>query len=181
MELCGAEHPDQHDIVCNQELGHRDRFHIAALGVNHMVSWPNLDYIDGPKNLQEFNSTALGMAQDSEDETHAREPDPPHLYFDGITYEAEFDEHRLGIQHHAVWRVIQDGEWRIPEEVIATIVVHGGRQYATAAITARIRDFRKPRFGGWTVERRARGDRHHGLFEYRVLRSDPVTTRISAS
>jgi hypothetical protein len=37
-----------------------------------------------------------------------------------------------------------------------------------ASVSAQLRHLRKERFGAHTVEKRARGERAHGLFEYRV-------------
>lgn len=41
-----------------------------------------------------------------------------------------------------------------------------------ASVSARLRDLRKPKFGGWDVQRRHRGDPKKGLFEYRAVASD---------
>jgi hypothetical protein len=54
-----------------------------------------------------------------------------------------------------------DGTWRTLEGIRSTV---GGSE---AGISARLRDLRKPRFGGYGVERRRVSG---GLFEYRVLR-----------
>lgn len=80
---------------------------------------------------------------------------------DGETYEAEFDYDRLNRQQKTVYTAIAGGEWRTLRE-LATIT-----GCPEASISARLRDLRKPRFGGLTIERR----RHpyvSGLFEYRL-------------
>jgi hypothetical protein len=83
--------------------------------------------------------------------------------FDGGTYESPFDRERLTGQWLRVFNVMRDGQWRtLPEIAAAT----GDR--SEAAISARLRDFRKERFGSHTVNRRARGDRASGYFEYQL-------------
>lgn len=37
-----------------------------------------------------------------------------------------------------------------------------------ASVSAQLRHLRKPRFGGFVVEKRPRGDRERGLWEYRL-------------
>jgi hypothetical protein len=182
MARCNALKPGTTDIFCDQELGHEDLFHSRGYG-GCEESWPNLDNLNGPSlatpsNLEDPQTRMLGIIRGAAVRDHAPDP-PPRLYFDGATYIPEFDETRLGIQHRAVWRVVQDEQWRILDEIIACIVANGGREYATAAISARVRDFRKPRFGSFTVDIRARGDRRNGLFEYRVRRSTATEGRIS--
>lgn len=79
--------------------------------------------------------------------------------FDGETYEPARDETRLNVQLRAVRDLMADGKWRTLER-IATATGH-----PEASVSARLRDLRKPRFGGHTVERRYVGD---GLWEYRL-------------
>lgn len=84
--------------------------------------------------------------------------------FDGPTFDPIHDAARLTGQLERVWTLMRDGQWRTLDEIVA---VTGG---TTASVSARLRDLRKPRFGGYTVARRARGDRQRGLFEYQVTR-----------
>lgn len=84
--------------------------------------------------------------------------------FGGVTFEAEHDETRLARQLGAVRALMVDGVWRTLAEIAA---ITGEPE---ASISARLRDLRKAKFGSWQVERRARGDRGRGLFEYRVSR-----------
>ena len=86
--------------------------------------------------------------------------------FDGKTYDPQYDQKRLEKQLGRVFEVMISGRWHTLEEIE---VEPGDRQ---AGISARIRDLRKPQFGGYTVNRRARGDRHRGLFEYQLLKPD---------
>lgn len=83
--------------------------------------------------------------------------------FDGTTYEAEHDEGRLMSQIARVFWLMRDGKPRTLEE-IQTIT--GGE---LTSISARLRDLRKSKYGGFIVKRQPRGERRHGLFEYTLL------------
>ena len=82
--------------------------------------------------------------------------------FDGATYDPNLDHHRLAKQLLRVFAVMRDGKWRTLEEVSTIVVAPEG------SVSARLRDFRKDKFGGHEVERRRRGDEERGLWEYRV-------------
>lgn len=82
--------------------------------------------------------------------------------FDGATYEPPLDRERLTGQLRRVYELMRDARWRTLTEIRE---VAGGSE---AACSARLRDLRKARFGGHTVERRRRGDGRAGLFEYRL-------------
>lgn len=103
------------------------------------------------------------------------------LNFDGVTAVAELDQKRLTGQMRRVFDVMEDGKWRTLEEIRATSFVRGlhvrdgdAHNDSEAAISARLRDLRKSRFGGFTVDRRRRGDPGSGLFEYRVTKGENV-------
>ena len=82
--------------------------------------------------------------------------------FDGGTYEHRFDYQRLGKQARAVFVVMRDGHWRTLHEIaLAT-------GCPEASISARLRDFRKPKFGGHQVHDRRRDDPTSGVWEYRL-------------
>lgn len=83
--------------------------------------------------------------------------------FDGATYQPVPDHGRLTSQMLRVFQVMSDGRWRPLGEIAMTT---GDPQ---ASVSARLRDLRKEKFGGHVVERRARGERERGLFEYRLL------------
>jgi len=90
-------------------------------------------------------------------------PSPPPMKlhrFDGATFEEDRDGERLSGQLHQVRALMADGAWRTLGEIVAAI--GGGSE---AGVSARLRDLRKPKFGGFNVERRYR-DR--GVWEYRV-------------
>ena len=84
------------------------------------------------------------------------------LSFDGPTFDPELDQARLTGQAHRVFNLMRDGVWRTLAEI------EDSTQDPQASISARLRDLRKRKFGGFVVERRRRGDESRGLFEYRV-------------
>lgn len=86
------------------------------------------------------------------------------MSFDGATYDPELDGERLTSQLQRVFALMRDGQWRSPEEIRARI------PGSESGLTARVRDFRKTKFGAHTVERRRR--KSGGTWEYRLtLRS----------
>jgi len=85
--------------------------------------------------------------------------------FDGPAYQAKYDHKRLTGQIQRVFSLMQDGRWRTLQEIADT--THDPH----ASISAQLRHLRKERFGSHTVNRRARGERSRGLFEYQVLSS----------
>jgi hypothetical protein len=85
--------------------------------------------------------------------------------FDGKTYDPAFDVTRLGKQLGRVLMLMADGTWRTLAEIHTSIGLG-----TEAAISARLRDLRKDRFGGFVVERKRRGAVRAGLWEYRVLK-----------
>ncbi len=88
--------------------------------------------------------------------------DLPRAHFDGDTYEVEYDFDRLTTQLARTFNVITDGRWRTLGEISELV------EAPEASVSARLRDLRKQKFGGYTVDRRPRGDRERGLYEYRL-------------
>ena len=98
--------------------------------------------------------------------------------FDGITYDPEQDQSRLGRQLAATLTVMQRndrvnttfgrGQWitlsELARQVADELDVH---RVPEASVSARLRDLRKPRNGGWQVHRRRRTI-HGGTWEYRL-------------
>lgn len=82
--------------------------------------------------------------------------------FDGETYVAQFDEVRLGDQLRLVYRYMAGGVWRTLDEIAADLDI------PQASASARLRDLRKAKNGGLTVERRHRGAATNGHYEYRI-------------
>ena len=83
--------------------------------------------------------------------------------FGGVTFEPELDEGRLRAQLLRVYNVMKDSRWRTLFEISA--VTRDPEQ----SVSARLRDFRKERFGGHSVNRRRRGEGRRGLFEYQLI------------
>lgn len=90
--------------------------------------------------------------------------------FDGKTYVPERDRMRLRAQLEDVFALMKDGAWR----TLGQIETQTG--HPQASISARLRDFRKAKFGGHKVERQYLGD---GLFHYRLTISTPCPTSSS--
>lgn len=81
--------------------------------------------------------------------------------FDGATFTPELDADRLTTQLSRVKALMLDGHWHSLAEIARRV---GGSE---AGVSARLRDLRKPRNGGYTVERERVQD---GLFEYRIAK-----------
>ena len=83
------------------------------------------------------------------------------LRFDGQTYDPDQDHDRLKRQLTAVWAYMRDAEWHSLAEIAHMV------QAPEASVSARLRDLRKAKFGGYRVERqRVREGR--GLYHYRL-------------
>ena len=93
---------------------------------------------------------------------NARAPDFSGSRFNGAAYDPAHDDPRLENQLTRIFALMKDGLWRTLAEIELTT---GDPQ---ASISAQLRHLRKERFGSYCIERRARGDREHGLFEYRI-------------
>jgi hypothetical protein len=85
-------------------------------------------------------------------------------HFDGSDYVPKFDDVRLRGQILRVYCLMIDGCWRTLGEIEAAT---GDPQ---ASISAQLRHLRKARFGSHVINKRPRGDRHHGLFEYQLVK-----------
>ena len=91
---------------------------------------------------------------------------PIPMTFDGDTYDPPRDEVRLTGQALRVWNVMKDGLWRSLWDIAGDSYRASDKSDSEAAISARLRDFRKARFGGHTVERRYV---QKGLHQYRLI------------
>ena len=72
---------------------------------------------------------------------------------------------RMGRQRSEVWAAMLDGRWWTLAELEATT------RAPQASISARLRDFRRPKYGGHTVERRRRYGPSYATWEYRLIPS----------
>lgn len=82
--------------------------------------------------------------------------------FDGSDYVPALDDTRLTGQILRVYECMSDGRWRTLGEIERAT---GDPQ---ASISAQLRHLRREKWGGHSVEKRTRGDREHGLYEYRL-------------
>lgn len=88
-------------------------------------------------------------------------------HFDGATYEAKHDRARLHKQRERIRDLMSDGRWRSVSEIAE--ITHDPEP----SVSAQLRNLRKERMGGFVVDRRKRGDRARGLYEFRLLPPDP--------
>lgn len=82
--------------------------------------------------------------------------------FDGSTYDPAKDMDRLKSQWEVVFDLMQDGRWRTLREI------EDETGFPQSSISARLRDFRKPKFGGHTVERSRQDQDRSGTYVYRI-------------
>ena len=94
----------------------------------------------------------------------------PHA--DGETYDPVQDYVRLADQGACVWRCMMDGKWRTLGEISKAT------RYPESSIGARLRDFRKPKWGEHTVDRRQRAGCSRGIYEYRLERRGGCTVEL---
>ena len=90
--------------------------------------------------------------------------------FDGETYDPERDLDRLSRQLGRVYECLRDGQWWTLERLhsrCACLRAQGGFD-SYAGISARIRDLRKIKFGGYDIEHECIS---RGLWRYRLARS----------
>jgi len=80
--------------------------------------------------------------------------------FDGDTYEPKYDLARLTGQIQRVFEAIKDGNWYTLDEI------HKTTKDPHASISAQLRNLRKERFGSHVIEKRYKGNRSNGLWEY---------------
>ena len=83
--------------------------------------------------------------------------------FDGEVYDPQHDQERLTRQLGRVWQCMSDSQWH----TLAEISTRTGDPQAS--ISAQLRHLRKPRFGGYEIQKRSRGERSVGLYEYRLV------------
>ena len=89
---------------------------------------------------------------------HANDPDP-----DQIPLFSDDDRERLNHQRERVFDLMKDGKARTLEQIAAAI---GAPATSIPAISARLRDARKARYGRHIVEKQ---QLRPGLFEYRLI------------
>jgi hypothetical protein len=85
------------------------------------------------------------------------------MRFDGPEYDKAADQLRLTGQFRRIFLLMADANWRTLQEIADAT---GDPE---ASVSAQLRHAKKKRFGSHTVNRRARGDRSSGLFEYQLI------------
>lgn len=78
---------------------------------------------------------------------------------DGQTFDRKRDGARLNKQVQDVFNFMSDGRWHTLHDI------SNKTGHPEASVSARLRDLRKPKFGSFTVERRALSK---GLWQYRM-------------
>ena len=82
------------------------------------------------------------------------------------------------LQHReAILAIMGDGRFRTLLELDAALRRKGQYHIATS-ISARVRELRNPRYGGYTVERRRRKGASAQTFEYALRPPRPATQQI---
>lgn len=85
---------------------------------------------------------------------------PLPLFFSGSDYVIKRDGVRLEKQCRRIYELMKDGKWRTLKKIS---FITGAPE---ASASAQLRNLRKQKFGGFTVERR---HVERGLFEYRLI------------
>ncbi len=84
------------------------------------------------------------------------------LFLNEAPYTVEYDFSRLKTARDKVYSLMKDSKWRTLKEISLKLEV------PETSVSAYLRDFRKTKFGLHTVDRRARGKRTYGLWEYKL-------------
>jgi len=92
-------------------------------------------------------------------------------HFNGPVYDPTYDYARLANQLHRVHKAMICGSWRTLDEVAK---LTGD---PPASVSAQLRHLRKRRFGSHTIDKRPRGNRITGLWEYQLRVPQPTTAR----
>ena len=90
----------------------------------------------------------------------------PMAHFDGPAYEPKLDFFRLDSQIRRIFVLMQDRRWRTLSEI------HNRTGDPESSISAQLRHLRKSKFGSHEINRRRRGDRALGLFEYQLVENE---------
>ena len=88
--------------------------------------------------------------------------------FDGQTYDEKRDKVRLSTQLGRVLDVMKRGHWYTLQELSQRTLS------PESSVSARLRDLRKPRFGGYEIQRESVA---RGLFKYRLVTPTPTESK----
>ena len=100
--------------------------------------------------------------QESRAEQHPLSAHRP-FQFSGSDYDRKLDQTRLTGQLLDIFNLMRDEQYRTLDEISSET------RHPAASISAQLRHLRKPKFGSYTVNKRRRGDRASGLFEYQLV------------
>lgn len=102
----------------------------------------------------------MGAFKEQLGDTPFRLPSPPaSRAFSGPAYDPARDHARLKGQLLSIFNLMRDGQWRTLSAIAAAT------HEPEASVSAQLRHLRKPKYGGWKVEKQRRG----GGWEYCVL------------
>lgn len=87
----------------------------------------------------------------------------PKLRFNGSDYDRKMDDKRLTGQILRIFQLMKDGKWRTLAEI------ENQTADPQSSISAQLRHLRKERFGAHEINKRPRGQRENGLFEYQLI------------
>lgn len=178
-ELCGEVCPTDETVKC-ENTPHRFGEHYGSswalsTGLTTKV-WPGTPKPPGgdkpsPKRNKDIAEKVGAVAP----APTVGPPTPEHSmqptlegHRDGETYVAEFDYNRLNGQQRAVFEALRRGGWWTLAEI------GEATGHPEASVSARIRDLRKPQYGGLEVHRRHRGAPADGLYEYQLIYEEPA-------
>lgn len=85
--------------------------------------------------------------------------------FGGSTYDPKKDYGRLAYQSRTIFDLMKDGRWRTLSEIAEET------GFPMQSVSARLRDFRKEKFGGHTVNRQ---NLSAGLHQYQLIVKAPA-------
>jgi hypothetical protein len=112
---------------------------LARLGLPDNFKWTDDLNIAAPEAIQAMRDLYFAI------KNKRLPPPPPHGDRDGATFESNIDAVRLNQQADDVWRAMHDGR----KHTLADLSQTTG--HPEASISARIRDFRKEKFGSHLV------------------------------
>lgn len=93
----------------------------------------------------------------------------------GPAYSEQYDKVRIGKQMEAIRdTMLRSQQWFTLGE-IDRLLQQSGHMFPQTSISANLRNLRKPQFGSYILEKRPRGNRYQGLWEYRLFPPKPKT------
>lgn len=150
MSVCGSQHPEL-AVTCSVDRNHADH---AAWINGGWVTWINDAYIPPPTPEKKATKRGRGHVI-----VHNIEEAMKNNLQRQETGE-ESDAVHLGEQQRAVMEYMADGGWHTLAEISAAV------EAPEASVSARIRDMRKPEFGGVEIDRERSPDSN--AFRYRM-------------